>query len=361
MGNFQSLGRLKCLSLLCGGAAIVAALMSSVLSVVSSAKAADARAVLIDTFDSPLYIASAPGHPRLLFVVEQTGRIQVLRDEVQLDHPFLDISGIISTGGERGLLSVAFPPNYDTSGRFYVAFTNSSGALEVDEFKRRAGDPTRADPATRRIVLTVPHPGAANHNGGQLQFGPRDGSSISRRATAAISRRPANRRAILRTFEARYSGSTHCQRHKPYRIPRSNPFVGRPGRDEIYAYGLRNPWRFSFDGRRLIIADVGRDTARGSQFPAHERVAGVNFGWPQYEGNIVFDDTRPGPHPPTFPIFTYSHGGGRCAVIGGYVVHDPICPTFAIAISMAISAPEWCAALWRMSRVSERSPTDQLE
>ena len=121
MGSFQSAGKLK--RLLCAGAALVIASMWSVLSAVPTAKAADAKAVLIDTFDKPLYIASAPGAPRLLFVVEQTGRIQVLRDEVRLDHPFLNLSDIVSTGTEGGLLSVAFPPDYDTSGRFYVAFT----------------------------------------------------------------------------------------------------------------------------------------------------------------------------------------------------------------------------------------------
>jgi glucose/arabinose dehydrogenase len=102
--------------------------------------------------------------------------------------------------------------------------------------------------------------------------------------------------------------------------------VGKPGRDEIYAYGLRNPWRFSFDDRRVAIADVGQGSWEEINFLITNRIKGVNFGWPQYEGNAVFDNTMPGPDPPTFPILTYDHNGGRCAVIGGYVVHDSNLP-----------------------------------
>ena len=103
--------------------------------------------------------------------------------------------------------------------------------------------------------------------------------------------------------------------------------VSRPGaRGEIFAYGLRNPWRFAFDGNRMIIADVGQGQREEVNFLRTKDVAGANFGWPQFEGDIVFDNTRPGPDPPTFPMFTYDHSGGRCAIIGGYVVHDPNLP-----------------------------------
>jgi len=291
------------------------------------ALAADARAVLVGTFDHPLYVASAPGQPQLLFVVEQPGRIQVLQDEVRLDHAFLDISDLISCCGERGLLSIAFPPDYDASGRLYVAFTNGAGDVELDEFLRQAGDATRADPASRRIVLIIPHPGAANHNGGQLQFGPGDGllyMSVGDGGSLLPRGEPARdledlRGKILRIRPLPSGG-------KAYGIPISNPYVGKPGRDEIYAYGLRNPWRFSFDDRRVAIADVGQGSWEEINFLITNRIKGVNFGWPQYEGNAVFDNTRPGPDPPTFPILTYDHNGGRCAVIGGYVVHDSNLP-----------------------------------
>jgi glucose/arabinose dehydrogenase len=292
-----------------------------------SASAADAGTVLIGTFDQPLYIASAPGQPRLLFIVEQGGHIQILDNEVELDHPFLDVSGIISTGSERGLLSVAFPPDYATSGRFYVAFTNTDGDVELDEFMRMAGDATRADPATRRIVLTVPHPGAANHNGGQLQFGP-DGflyMSVGDGGNLSPPGEPARRLDDLRGKILRIKPLPRGA--DPYSIPHSNPFVGRPGaRGEIFAYGLRNPWRFTFDGGRIVIADVGQSSREEVDFLRKKTAAGVNFGWPQYEGDIVFDNTRPGPDPAVFPMLVYPHSGGRCAIIGGYVVHDPHLP-----------------------------------
>jgi glucose/arabinose dehydrogenase len=244
---------------------------------------------------------------------------------------FLDITDIVNftLEGEQGLLSVAFPPDYEISGRFYVAFNNKDTDIELDEFTRSESDETVADPATRRVLLTVPHRAALNHNGGQLQFGPFDGFLYM--STGDGGGQPPGEAArdvnnllgkILRIKPL------PTVKH-PYGIPRSNPFVGRDGSDEIFAYGLRNPWRFSFDGRRPVVADVGRRDREEINFLRTGDVTGVNFGWPQYEGDIVFDDTRPGPDPATFPMFTYDHSGGRCAIIGGYVVHDPNLPRLA--------------------------------
>src|SRR5262249_33395546 len=163
------------------------------------------------------------------------------------------------------------------------------------EFIRNPSDATRADPASRRIVLIVPHPSAANHNGGQLQFGPRTGllyMSVGDGGNLTPPREPARNLDDLPGKSLRIrplpSGS------KAYSIPRSNPYVGKPGRDEIYAYGLRNPWRFSFNDSRLVIADVGETNWEEVNFLIASAVKGVNFGWPQYEGNAVFDSTRPG-------------------------------------------------------------------
>jgi glucose/arabinose dehydrogenase len=115
----------------------------------------------------------------------------------------------------------------------------------------------------------------------------------------------------------------------PYRIPADNPFTGKAGRDEIFAYGFRNPWRFSLDRGNIAIGDVGQSSVEEVDFLKVEDAAGVNFGWPQYEGNAIFDASRPGPDKPKFPIFTYGHGGGRCAIIGGHVVRDHQLPTLA--------------------------------
>jgi glucose/arabinose dehydrogenase len=287
-----------------------------------------ADVVSLGTFDSPLYIAVAPGQPTLLFVVEQPGRIQVMRNEVRLGHAFLDISKIVNfNGNERGLLSVAFPPDYDASGRFYVAFNNHSGDIELDEFMRSANDPTRADRSTRRRILTVKHREAGNHNGGQLQFGPRDGllywstgdgGELTPRGWPAPDLH--NLLGKILRIDPLPAGS------EQYSIPADNPFLGRDARGEIYAYGFRNPWRFSFDGKNMIIADVGQNSEEEVNFLRTEDVAGANFGWPQFEGNAPFDDDLPGEDPPTFPMFTYDHDNGGCAIIGGYVVHDPNIP-----------------------------------
>lgn len=286
------------------------------------AGADDAHAVEIGTFESPTYVAVAPGKRNFLFVVERRGRIQLLRNEVRTARPFLNIENIVLAGGEQGLLSVAFPPDYDSSGRFYVAFTNKRGNIEIDEFMRSA-NPRRADRRSRRRVLVIRHPDATNHNGGQLQFGPDghlyistgDGGNVFPRGEAARDLKSLLGK-ILRI-------NPRPGARRPYRIPRSNPFVGQPGRrNEIFAYGLRNPWRFSFDGNRIAIGDVGQGQREEVNLLHRRDAAGANFGWPEYEGDLVFDEDRPGPHPPTFPMFVYGHGGGHCAITGGYVVRD---------------------------------------
>src|SRR3954471_22142364 len=146
---------------------------AGLLATVPAHAAPPVKAVRIPgTFDQPLYVTRAPGASTLLFVVEQTGRIQVLENEVKQATPFLNVSSRLTCCGERGLLSVAFAPNYATSRRFYIAFTNRNGDVEVDEYKRNPTNPKLADPASARRLLIVGHREASNHNGGQLQFGP---------------------------------------------------------------------------------------------------------------------------------------------------------------------------------------------
>ncbi len=168
--------------LFAGGSALILALAIAAPahsgSVPSAEAAGSLHAVTMGTFQRPVYPAQAPGEPRLLFVVEQAGRVMVIDDGQTLARPFLDIRDKVRAPGdagafaEQGLLSIAFPPDYPTSRRFYVYFTNNDGNIEIDEFKRSANNPTRADPATRRQVIVVPHPTYPNHNGGTMQFGP---------------------------------------------------------------------------------------------------------------------------------------------------------------------------------------------
>jgi hypothetical protein len=315
----------KRLAIVIGAAAIG---LLAVGALPASAPAA-VTAVQIGTFDSPTHVADAPGFPRLLFVVERGGRIEVMRDEVPLSAPFLDISSIVLTpgepgaGSEQGLLSVAFPGDYATSGRFYVYFTNTNGYVEVDEFRRSADKPARADPSSRRQVLVVPHPFAQNHNGGQLQFGP-DGNLLFLATGDGGAGQSANAPdltsllgKLIRIYpRAQASG-------QPYGIPSGNPFVGRPGRDEIFAYGFRNPWRFAFDSGRIAIGDVGETRWEEIDLLRTADARGANFGWPEYEGNELFNPGLPGQDPVSFPLHTYSHAGGACVITGGFVVRDP--------------------------------------
>lgn len=277
----------------------------------------------IGSFESPVYVTGAPGFPKLLFVVEQAGRIVVVRDGRKRN--FLDIHGPVSSGGERGLLSVAFPPDYPRSRRFYVYYTDTAGAIRVDEFRRRTA--MRASFGSRRPVIRIPHPGQSNHNGGQLQFlgnllyfATGDGGSGGDPPNNA-----QNKEVLLGKLlriDPRPSGS------RPYSIPDSNPFVGRPGRDEIYSYGLRNPFRFSFDATRgeprIAIGDVGQDRFEELDYLTVGRAKGANFGWDAFEGSSRYDGANSGTPDPggtVKPIFTYGRGRG-CTIIGGYVVRD---------------------------------------
>jgi hypothetical protein len=284
----------------------------------------------IGTFEDPVYIGSAPGYPELLFVVEQPGRVEVLRKGTKLPHPFLDISNRVDFGGERGLLSIAFPPDYRQSRRFYVYYTDKRGTIRVDEFKRRT--PTSAAAGSRRSVIEIPHPGFSNHNGGQLQFlgnllyfGTGDGGSGGDPPNNA-----QNRNVLLGKLlriDPRASGG------RPYSIPAGNPFAGSTaGRGEIYSYGLRNPFRFSFDTvtggpPRIAIGDVGQNRFEELDYTTVSAAAGANFGWDAFEGYSTYQDENSGTPDPggtVKPIFAYPHSrDGSCSIIGGYVVGDP--------------------------------------
>ncbi len=284
----------------------------------------------IGNFNHPTYVTGAPGFGKLVFVVEQPGRVRVLRGGHELKAPFLDLRGMVGyDGDERGLLSIAFPPDYRKTKRFYAYYTDRDGNIRIDEFKRRSA--TRASRGSRRAVIEIPHPTNANHNGGQMQFlgnllyfGTGDGGSGGDPPNNA-----QNRNVLLGKLlriDPRASGG------RPYSIPPSNPFVGKPGRDEIYSYGLRNPFRFSFDvhrGRapRIAIADVGQDRFEELDYTTVAAADGANFGWDAFEGFAPYtgdNSGTPNPGGTVKPIFAYGHdrGGGSCAIIGGYVVRD---------------------------------------
>jgi glucose/arabinose dehydrogenase len=272
----------------------------------------------VGRFESPVYVAGAPGFPELLFVVEQGGAVRVLRRGHQLPHPFLDISGLISSAGERGLLSIAFPPDYRRSRRFYVYYTDRQGNIRIDEFKRRSA--TRAAPGSRRALVRIPHPVNANHNGGQLQFlgrrlyfGTGDGGSAGDPPNNAQD--PHSLLGKLLSIDPRRAGA----------------------RPQVYSYGLRNPFRFSFDrvtapGRpRLAIGDVGQDRFEEVDYTTVAAARGANFGWDAFEGFAPYSDENSGTPDPggtVKPIFAYPHSrADSCSIIGGYVVADRRLPS----------------------------------
>ena len=306
------------------------ALLALLLGLTSSAVTAQTlRSQRIATgFVQPTYLTAPPNDPTRLFVVEQGGRIRLIKNGVVLATPFLDITTSVLSGGERGLLGLAFHPAYATNRRFYVYFTRRpDGAIVVNRYLRSLNNPDRASAETGQTVIVIPHPNFSNHNGGCLQFGP-DGFLYFGTGDGGSGGDPncnAQNGASLLGKLLRIdvdSGS-------PYVVPPSNPFVGVPGfQPEIWAVGLRNPWRFSFDALTgdLYLGDVGQDTQEEIDFTPAGTGGGENYGWKIMEGTTCFSSascTNPPPcNSPLFtdPIWTYNHAGtNNCSVTGGYV------------------------------------------
>lgn len=279
----------------------------------------------IANFDQPVEIKSAPGFPNLMFVVEQEGRIMILRGGKKLAKPFLDIRGRVQAGGEQGLLSVAFPPDYRKSKRFYVYYTDGTGDIRVVEFKRRSA--VRANVRSARPVIRVPHRENSNHNGGALQFlgqnlffGTGDGGGGGDEPGNAQNKNVLLGKMIR--IDPRPKGG------KPYSVPADNPYVGKDGRDEIYSIGLRNPYRWSIvknpgGGHRMMIADVGQEKFEEINSVTVGRALGANFGWNKFEGYAEYDGAIDGT---TKPAVVLPHTGGNVSVIGGLVVRDKKVP-----------------------------------
>jgi glucose/arabinose dehydrogenase len=256
---------------------------------------------VVSGLDAPVHAAVAPGERGRLYVVEQPGRIRVLEGGRLLEEPFLDITADVRSGGEQGLLSVAFHPGYGENGLFYVNYTNTDGDTRVVEYRAEAGKPG----APSRTLLAVDQP-YANHNGGQLAFGP-DSLLYVGMGDGGSGGDPENRAQDL--------GS---RLGKLLRLD-----VDDPGAEwELVAYGLRNPWRFSFDRLTgdLWIADVGQNELEEIDFvPAAEVGELLNFGWDVFEGSAVFEDKEPSPEGRLVgPIGEYTHELG-CSITGGFV------------------------------------------
>ena len=278
--------------------------------------------VRIATAAQPVYVAAASGEPGRLYVVEKAGRILVLRDGTLQAEPFATVSGLFADG-EGGLLSVAFAPDYASSGLLYTYSSTADLDIEIDEY-RRSSDPERVDPASRRPVLRIPHTENTNHWGGQLQFGP-DGFLYAGTGDGGGAFDPAENAENVGSLLGKLL-RIDPRAAAPYGIPVDNPFVGVTGaRPEIWAYGLRNPWRFTFDRASgdLTIGDVGQGEWEEVDFAPRGTGAGAFYGWDAFEGfaRLPAEPLPPATHTP--PVLVRSHADGDCSIIGGYVVRAP--------------------------------------
>ena len=303
----------------------------------------------------PVHLTSPAGDSRL-FIVEQPGRIRIVENGQLLPTPFLDISAKVkSSGNEQGLLGVAFHPNYASNGYLYVNYTSQSGAFGDTQIERYrvSTDRNRVDPASVKRILSIEQP-ASNHNGGHLLFGP-DGMLYIPTGDGGRAGDPwgngQNTNALLGKILR-----IDVDRGDPYSIPSNNPFAGRAGaRGEIWAYGLRNPWRIDFDPAAglLYIADVGQN-AWEEVHVAPAQQAGINYGWNRMEGTHCYPAgeacDRQGLH---IPQLEYPHPDG-CSIAGGYVYRGRAIP----ALTGHYFYGDFCGGWVRSFRYSDGRATD---
>jgi hypothetical protein len=302
---------------------------------------------------SPVYL-TAPANDARLFIVEQEGRIRVYKNGALLGTPFLDITGIVTCCGEQGLLSLAFDPAYATNGRFYVYYNDANGDIAV---ARYTATPTAdvADAGSRTSVISIPHPVQSNHNGGLAMFGP-DGMLYLGTGDGGGGGDPQNNGQSINSLLGKLLRLNVTS--LPYTIPAGNPFVGVAGADEIWAYGLRNPWRYAFDGPSgiLYIADVGQNVWEEVNAVA-ATAPGVNYGWRRTEGTHCYP---PDPSEAcdksglTLPVLEYDHGQG-CSITGGFVYRGAA----ILELAGHYLYSDYCTGFLRSFRMSGGQAVDQ--
>ena len=315
---------------------------------------AQIRAVEVASgLSSPLYLTAPPGDARL-FVVEQVGRVRIIRNGSVLTRPFLDISGIVASGGERGLLSIAFDPNYASSGFFYVNYTDRAGDTRVERY-RVTSDPDVGDQNSAKLILAVDQP-YSNHNGGLVKFGP-DGMLYIGMGDGGSGGDPQNHGQNRNTLLGDLL-RIDVRTGDPYSIPADNPYRQDPNaRPEIWAYGLRNPWRFSFDppSGQLYIADVGQNQWEEiNAVPAN--APGLNYGWRIMESAHCYNPSNCSSSGLVAPVHEYSHSDG-CSITGGYVYRG----TRMSALAGHYFYADYCRGWVRSFRVSNGRAVDHRD
>jgi glucose/arabinose dehydrogenase len=340
---------LLCVSWACGGDGAVAPPDGG------SGEVALRAQQIVEGLSSPVYLTAPSGDARL-FLVEQPGRIRIVKSGALLATPFLDITSRVVTGGERGLLSMVFDPAYATNGRFYVYYTGAQGDIFVDRFTVSA-NPDVANTTSDRVI-TVQHRANSNHNGGLLLFGP-DGMlylGVGDGGGAGDVPNNAQNTEVLLGKILRLNVAS-----LPYTIPSGNPFVGQAGADEIWAYGLRNPWRYAFDvptdgTPKLYIADVGQG-AREEVDVVDASAAGRNYGWRLMEGTQCYNPSSGCNQAGlTMPVVEYDHGQG-CSITGGFVYRGAAIPE----VRGHYFYSDYCSGFLRSFRLSGTTATDQRE
>ena len=289
---------------------------------------------IVSGLDRPVFITSARDGTGRTFIVEQGGRILVRKKGAVLPTPLLDITNLVTKGGEQGLLGLAFHPSFETNRKFYVNYTNRSGDTIIREYRTSTSNPDRTDPNSPRTVLKVDQP-YDNHNGGMLAFGP-GGYLYIGLGDGGGANDPGNRAQNTGTLLGKMlrinvNGRTST---RAYKIPSSNPYVGRAGRNEIWQRGLRNPWRFSFDRKTgtMWIGDVGQGSYEEIDRAVHTSTGsgrGYNWGWRVMEGrHCHIPSTGCNRTGKVLPITEYTQASnGRCAVTGGYVYRGSRIPS----------------------------------
>jgi glucose/arabinose dehydrogenase len=301
---------------------------------------------IADGLTRPVYLTHADDGSGRLFVIEQRGLIRIIQNGALRPEPFLDIvSRVNSQANERGLLGLAFHPDYAANGLFFVHYSDRNGDTAISRFSV-SGDPDRADPNSEALLLWAEQP-YANHNGGEIAFGP-DGYLYIGLGDGGSAGDPENRAQTMTTLLGKLLRID--VNAEPYAIPPDNPYAdGRGGLPEIWASGLRNPWRFSFDRATgdLYIADVGQNAYEEVSFqPAGSR-GGENYGWRFFEGLHPFKDTPPATLALTAPVAEYSHGEGGCSVTGGYVYRGAALP----ALNGVYFFGDYCSGIiWSLQR-----------
>jgi glucose/arabinose dehydrogenase len=327
---------LSALLLSCGGGGGSAGLSGSAAPPLPAPTPAPAPLTLAlrqvaNGLDNPVFLTAPPGDARL-FIVERAGRIRILQDGLVRSLPFLDISGRVSTAGEGGLLSMAFHPQFAANGQYFIYFTDTAGDIVVER-RKVSGNPSLSDPASALEIIRIAHPNFSNHYGGLVAFGP-DGYlylGTGDGGSAGDPPRNAQNLASLlgKLLRLDVGGATAGA---PYAVPPTNPFAGMPGRrGEIWAYGLRNPWRYAFDGEQLYIADVGQDRREEVDIASASQ-GGLNYGWNILEGTLCYNAATCASAGLTPPAFEYDHGvadANGCSITGGYVYRGRALPELA--------------------------------